>query len=177
MYLPAEDTFLLIRGLDPFDNLGRMLEIGFGSGKIAEAVNEKSEIYVGCDINFDVLKEFKIKNIFNLKIELVCCDSASCFRATSFDTIIFNPPYLPSESIKDITVDGGHEGCEIIINFLENSFRVLKSDGLIFFVTSTLSNLSKITNFLKENNFGYEEIVSEKFLFEHILLFKCKRLS
>lgn len=177
MYLPAEDTFLLIRGLDSYNNLGRVLEIGFGSGKVAELINEKSEFYVGCDINLSVLKEFKIKNMFNLKIDLVCCDSASCFRALSFDTIIFNPPYLPSESIEDITIDGGYEGCEITLKFLKNSFRLLKVNGLIFFVISTLSNLSKITNFLEENNFSYEEILREKFLFEHILLYKCKKLA
>lgn len=119
MYLPAEDTFLLIRGLDSYNSLGRVLEIGFGSGKVAESINDKSEFYVGCDINFNVLKEFKTKNIFNLKIDLVCCDSASCFRPFSFDTIIFNPPYLPSESINDVTINGGHEGCEVTINFLK----------------------------------------------------------
>ncbi|MEM4522193.1 MAG: methyltransferase domain-containing protein [Nitrososphaeria archaeon] len=177
MYLPAEDTFLLIRGLDSYNNLGKVLEIGFGSGKVAELINEKSEFYVGCDISFSVLKEFKIKNVLNLKIDLVCCDAASCFRDLSFDTIIFNPPYLPSESIEDITIDGGYEGCEITMKFLKNSFRLLKVNGLIFFVTSTLSNLSKILDLIEENNFSYEEILREKFLFEHILLYKCKKLA
>ncbi|MCX8188350.1 MAG: methyltransferase domain-containing protein [Nitrososphaeria archaeon] len=177
MYLPAEDTFLLIRGLDSYNNLGKVLEIGLGSGKVAELINERSEFYVGCDINFNVLKEFKTKNVFNLKIDLVCCDSASCFRSLSFDTIIFNPPYLPSESIEDITIDGGYEGCEVTIAFLKNSFRLLKVNGLIFFIASTLSNLSKITSFLKENNFSYEEILREKFLFEHIILYKCMKLA
>ncbi|MEM0384902.1 MAG: methyltransferase domain-containing protein, partial [Nitrososphaeria archaeon] len=85
--MPAEDTFLLIRGLDSYNNLGKVLEIGFGSGKVAELINEKSEFYVGCDISFSMLKEFKIKNVLNLKIDLVCCDAASCFRDLSFDTI------------------------------------------------------------------------------------------
>ncbi|MEM3572942.1 MAG: hypothetical protein QXJ62_01760, partial [Nitrososphaeria archaeon] len=69
------------------------------------------------------------------------------------------------------------EGCEITIKFLKNSFRLLKVNGLIFFVTSTLSNLSKIIDFIEENNFSYEEILREKFLFEHILLYKCKKLA
>ncbi|MGB9724939.1 MAG: HemK2/MTQ2 family protein methyltransferase [Nitrososphaeria archaeon] len=177
MYLPAEDTYLLIRGLESYDNLGKVLEIGFGSGKVAEALNRRSEIYVGCDIDFNVLKDFKIKNPYNPKIELVCCDSASCFRNSFFDTIVFNPPYLPSDSIIDHTINGGPEGCELILKFLETSFRILNSTGSIFFIASTLSNLSKITSFIKDNGFGCKEVIKEKLFFEHIILFKCKKLS
>jgi len=177
MYLPAEDTFLLIRGLDPYPYLGKVLEIGFGSGRVAEAVNERSEIYIGCDIDFSVLRKFKMTGKYNTKIELVCCDSASCFRNFYFDTIVFNPPYLPSDSAVDVTINGGVEGCSLTLKFLRDSFNIIKSTGLIFFVTSTLSNLPKIINFIKENGFEYEEVGREKFLFEHIILFKCRKSS
>jgi HemK-related putative methylase len=177
MYCPAEDTYLLIRGLDSQSNLGKVLEIGFGSGKVAEALTGRSEIYVGCDIDFNVLRGFKMRHPYTPKIELVCCDSASCFRNSFFDTIVFNPPYLPSDSIVDHTINGGPEGCELILKFLENSFRILNLNGSIFFIASTLSNLSKITSFIKDNGFKCEEVMREKFFFEYIILFKCKKLS
>ncbi|MGQ9781719.1 MAG: HemK2/MTQ2 family protein methyltransferase [Nitrososphaeria archaeon] len=174
MYFPAEDTFLLIRGVKGLPSLGRVLEIGVGSGKVLEILNEVSTIYVGCDINLNVLKQTVSKDI--PRTDLVCCDSAACFVDNSFDTIVFNPPYLPSESIVDQTVDGGKEGIEILLKFIKSSFRLVRKHGSILFISSSLANVEKIKEFIKENGFYYHIIAKEHFMFEDIYLFHCMKL-
>lgn len=173
MYAPAEDTFLLIRGLEHISKLGNVLEIGIGSGKVAEKLSKHAKTYVGVDIELSILKNIKE---YLPNIDLICCDSAKCFVKDYFDTIIFNPPYLPSEGFVDITIDGGESGNEILLKFLKDSFEIIKPFGTIFFIASSLSNLQKVQSFIRENGFSCMEILNESFLYETIYLFKCNRL-
>jgi len=174
MYHPSEDTFLLIRGLEGASSLGMVLEIGVGSGKVAEVLGERADMYVGCDISLSTLIQI-IHSTFS-RTELVCCDSANCFINNHFDTIVFNPPYLPSEGIVDQTVDGGRKGNEIIFKFLKSSFKLLKQNGSIFFISSSLADLQEIKDFIKEKKFDYKIIIKEHFIFEDIYLFRCRKL-
>ncbi|MEM3403556.1 MAG: methyltransferase domain-containing protein [Nitrososphaeria archaeon] len=173
MYVPAEDTFLLIRGLEYTSMLGNTLEIGIGSGKVAEKLSDHVKNYVGVDIELSTLKNIK-EHLPN--IDLVCGDSAKCFVKDYFDTIIFNPPYLPSEDFIDITIDGGINGNEILLKFLKDSFNIIKPSGTIFFIASSLSNLQEVQSFIRENGFSCIEILNKNFLYETISLFKCNRL-
>jgi len=173
MYVPAEDTFLLIKGLEQISKLGNVLEIGIGSGKVVEKLLDRVKTYVGVDIELTTLKNVKE---YLPDIELVCGDSAQCFIGAYFDTIIFNPPYLPSEDFVDITVDGGIGGNEILLKFLRDSFEIIKPDGVIFFVASSLSNLQEVQSFIRKNGFYCVEILNEHFIYETIHLFKCSRL-
>ena len=51
-----------------------------------------------------------------------------------FDTIIFNPPYLPSDpKLKDLTLDGGKKGYELIQKFLKQAKKYLEKNGIILF--------------------------------------------
>jgi release factor glutamine methyltransferase len=175
MYYPSEDTFLLIRGLERGPSLGIVLEIGVGSGKVAEVLGERADMYVGCDIDRRTLNQIVHKT--SSRTELVCCDSANCFINNYFDTIVFNPPYLPSEEIVDQTVDGGRKGNEIIFKFLNSSFKLLKPDGSIFFISSSLANEQELKDFIKKKKFDYEILIREHFLFEDIYLSRCRKLS
>ena len=52
-----------------------------------------------------------------------------------FDTIIFNPPYLPDElKVKDLTLEGGKKGYEVIEKFLNDVSNHLKPDGAILII-------------------------------------------
>jgi len=175
MYSPAEDTFLLIKGIEKFPGLGKVLEIGIGSGKVAEVLSWKAIMYIGCDIELNILGQILSKPF--QRTELVCCDSATCFVNNYFDTIIFNPPYLPSEEVIDRTIDGGKEGNEIILKFLESSFKLIKPKGSIFFIISSLANVQKIKDFVYSNGFDFKEVIREHFIFEDICLFWCQNLS
>jgi len=174
MYFPAEDTDLLIKGIKGLRSLGRLLEIGVGSGKVLEASSQASIFCVGCDIDLAVLKLTASKSM--PRTDLVCCDSANCFVDNSFDTIVFNPPYLPSEDIIDLTIDGGKEGVEVLFKFIKSSFRLMKRHGVILFISSSFANIEKVKKFIEENGLCCHIIAKEHFFFEDIYLFHCVKL-
>ncbi|MCE7735431.1 MAG: class I SAM-dependent methyltransferase, partial [Candidatus Heimdallarchaeota archaeon] len=103
VYQPREDSYLVVDNLPKFINnksRAQILEIGLGSGIISlSALRDFPEnLYYSVDLNFDAalltLKNMKHNNLENLHI--ICSDLLLSFRkGINFDTIIFNPPYLP----------------------------------------------------------------------------------
>ncbi len=157
-YRPAEDTFFL---LDISSDIasGRVLEMGCGSCFVLS--NIAADFKVGCDlIRPDNLKQ---------ELDLVIGDcTRPPFRYASFDHVIFNPPYLPSKVIEDVTVDGGREGIEVPMKFLRSSLKLVKSGGTIRFVLSSLSNYHKVEDAI--NKLGLSLSRRERKLFYEYLL-------
>ncbi len=175
MYLPSEDTFLLIKCLESAKLEGKILEIGVGSGEVIKTVLSKAEFCAGCDMELETLKQ--IRSELPDEIELVCCDSGKCFMSNSYDVIMFNPPYLPSKKIIDHTIDGGRVGNEVILKFLDVSLRLVKSTGSIFFVTSSLADVRHIIDFVEKRGFICDEVAKEHYMFEVISVFRCRQSS
>ena len=106
IYLPAEDSFLLLKVLEKeIPKLIKknphlqFLEIGSGSGIILETVQklgiQREHIY-GIDINQEAVQHCQ-----NLGFN---CIYSNLFENVSgkFNIIVFNPPYLPENSIEPI---------------------------------------------------------------------------
>jgi len=158
-YAPAEDTFFLLDSLPRAS--GSALEIGCGSCYIIAHINAKFK--VGCDIR----RPSNLHGDFNF----VLCDGKRLpFRNNSFELIFFNPPYLPSNGVQDPAVDGGKGGIEIAIHFLEESVGVLKGNGHIFTVLSSLSDLNMFRKKLKELKLSFYE-KEKKLFFEELHVF------
>ena len=175
MYLPSEDTFLLIKCLESAKLEGKVLEIGVGSGEVIRTILVKTEFCAGCDTDLETLKQ--IRSELPDEIELVCCDSGKCFMPNFYDIIMFNPPYLPSKEIIDHTIDGGRVGNDVILEFLEVSLRLIKSTGSIFFVTSSLADVRSLIDFVEKRGFVCDEIAKEHYMFEVISVFRCRKSS
>ena len=91
VYQPEADTFLLLAAAQAEVRPGdRVLEVGTGSGCIAAALARDCEI-VATDINPHAVFCARQKGI-----DVVRSDLFSGIRGT-FDLIIFNPPYLPTQ--------------------------------------------------------------------------------
>ena len=111
VYQPEADTFLLLAAAQAEVKPGdRVLEIGTGSGSIAAALVQDCDI-VATDINPHA--------IFCARGERTGCGAErSLFRYLrgTFDLIIFNPPYLPTQPDERIddwleyALDGGATG-------------------------------------------------------------------
>jgi release factor glutamine methyltransferase len=106
---------------------------------------------------------------------------------SSFNIIIFNPPYLPSSTstnennqkeMIDYSWDGGPNGYEILIEFIKEarSFLNLKKAHFLYFISSSRTNLDILYEYI--NELGYEnEIVDKKHIFfEDIILNRVKML-
>lgn len=156
VYKPAEDTYFLLDAVKDIED--DVLELGCGSCFVLS--NIKASFKVGCDL----VKPYEIKN----EIDFVLADCRNApFRVNSFSNIIFNPPYLPSEKIVDIAVDGGKGGIEVPLNFLKTSLSLIKKNGKIYFIISSLSDHVSVELFLESLHLNY--VKKEKRLFYEAL--------
>lgn len=174
VYEPAEDTFLLLEAIK-IDKNDKVLEIGTGCGIISLECARRGAKVVCTDINpyaIELAKKNFLENQFllNEKIEFRKGSLFSIIKNNErFDVIIFNPPYLPTNSSEqvdkwfDVAVDGGIDGLKIIEQFLESVKKHLTKNGLAYFVYSSLSNQKKLNNILSINGLNAEKVSSQWF--------------
>jgi release factor glutamine methyltransferase len=176
LYLPSDDTLLLIDSINGYSGFSA-LEIGVGAGDVCTKLKTNFDFVVGVDIDIEAIRY--CKNNIKSQITWICCDVVSCITG-KFDLIVSNPPYLPSEKkcdIKDITIYGGKNGVEMTIKFIQDSLSLLKDDGKIIFVVSSIGATNKLDKFIRDNKLE-KKIINEKklffeFLYVYEILKKC----
>ena len=166
-YIPAEDTFFLADYLK--NETGNIaLDIGTGTGYLAKILLEKFSNVVGIDIDLTSLKQQnpKIPN-------LICCNLLDPIRC-EFDLVVCNMPYLPSEKISDLTVDGGKDGLEIPLKIIESAKKCMKKGSKFLFLTSSLANVQELINKTKLMGFNVRIIAKKKLFFEELILVEAR---
>lgn len=95
----------------------------------------------------------------------------------SVDMVVSNPPYLPAHDPgwMDIATEGGVKGYETIAYFIRESSRILKQNGLLFLVYSSLTGEEVVESLLAENGFVKVKTISSKFFYEEIKVVYCRR--
>lgn len=177
IYEPAEDSFLLeaqVRKLA----FGKVLDMGTGSGIQALAAAKKSNVksVLAVDIQQSVVDYCK-KNAPSKKIRFLQSSLFSKVKG-KFDTIIFNPPYLPADPrLSDITIDGGKKGYEIVVRFLKNAGEYLSGNGIILLFISSLTNPHQCEKAMRESLFEFEAISRQHVFFEDLLVYRLKRMG
>jgi len=167
IYSPEEDSYLLSEVLKkelPIllskNKKLKFLEVGVGSGiqlKTAEKAGIKKENIFGVDVNEDAVDHCRDLGFKCIKSNLFE------YVKEKFDVIIFNPPYLPEddnpedEESKLITT-GGVQGSEIPNKFLQEAKSKLKEGGIIYLLTSSLTQGMDYLDYKKE-------LVGEKKIF------------
>ncbi|MFB6176148.1 MAG: methyltransferase domain-containing protein, partial [Halobaculum sp.] len=112
VYRPAEDSGLLAEAGRAHAH-GVAVEIGTGSGWVASELQavESVERVIGTDLNPHACREASERGVESLRADLV-----SPFRDDSLDTVLFNPPYLPTDpdnewdDWKEHALSGGEDG-------------------------------------------------------------------
>jgi len=178
VYPPSEDTYLLIESID-MGTPRNALEIGIGSGIVSLHLAKKIDYVFGCDINPYALFLSK-QNALNNSINNVYLFSSNIFSSIKlgilFDLIIFNPPYLPSDSppkkLIDLSYHGGADGGQHIRAFLNSLNLYLSNSGIAYLLQSSLYPLENTTDYLIKNNFNYEIKKTLKLDFETLYVFE-----
>ncbi len=151
------------------ENGETFLEIGVGNGLNLEAVSGKFHLAVGTDIvNLHEVKQR------NPTCELIVADRASCFRKAVFDVVAFNPPYVPSETIVDKTVDGGPNGIEVPLEFLNSALDVVKESGKILVLLSSNDSMRMFQEFCRKHNISLEKLIETRLFFESLAVYELK---
>lgn len=130
IYEPREDSTLLEHYVRQYAK-GNVLDIGTGSGIQALAAAQNKNVFsiLATDISKTTVEHCK-NNIKNKKIKFFVSDLFQNKNLINkkFDTIIFNPPYLPQDlKVKDLTSEGGKKGYEVIERFLNEANNFLKN--------------------------------------------------
>ena len=183
VYIPSDDTFLLAENLE-IKKGQSVLEIGTGSGLVSMYASLLTDDVTATDINYNALelaeKNFKLNNINTIKLEFG--DLFEPVKDKKFDVILFNTPYLPTDSddiINDdlnYAFDGGLDGRKVIDRFINQVSNHLNDKGIVQIIQSSLSDNDRTLDMFDRNGFVAEIAESEKFFFEEIVLINAYKI-
>lgn len=170
VYQPAEDTFLLAEvAVTRFGPGDRVLDVGCGSGFVGARVADHGATVIASDIN-----PHACQRAANRDLETVRANLTDAFRADTFDGVLFNPPYLPaipetnSDDWMSRALSAGDEGRAIINPFLDTVGRVLRPDGQILLLVSSLTGIEAVRERARSNGLGSEILEEHRFPYERL---------
>ncbi|MEK6821269.1 MAG: HemK2/MTQ2 family protein methyltransferase [archaeon] len=174
-YAPAEDSWLLAEHL-PNVTGKKCVDMGCGSGiqSAALAINGAAEIW-SVDQNphaLETTKKLFEKYFPSARIHLVESHLFEALARETFDIIVFNPPYVPSEKIQWKEVDGGKKGREIIDAFLNQMPHHLAKNGACYLLQTSLNGKRTTEKILEEKNLKGTIIATQKLAFEELWVWK-----
>jgi release factor glutamine methyltransferase len=179
IYEPAEDSQILKRNLKDHVK-GKTLEIGTGSGILAEEALKYADSVTAIDINPKAIEYCK-KYIKNPKVTFIESDIFKNIPKEQFDTIICNPPYLPEDigsdgkPLEDPALYGGKKGYEFIERLIAQVEQYLKTDGIILLLFSSYTKQKKVDAILHQFAYDFEEIDSMHVSFEDLFIYKITK--
>lgn len=174
VYEPHEDSFLLSSCIPTLSGK-TFLDLGCGSGiqGLTAFLNGAGKV-VFADKNPSALLNAKqnAQGCGMKNFELVQSDLFENITQ-KFDCISFNPPYIESDEIKFIEVDGGKKGRIVLDRFLSEVKNFLLPSGTVFFLQSNLNGVPKTKKTLAQNGFEYKIVAKQKLFFEELLVFRA----
>jgi len=182
VYEPAEDTFLLAKNLLVKKN-NFVLDMGTGCGILGILAAKKARAVVAVDINPYAVRCAKVNAKLHRVKGKMSILRGDLFRpikeGEKFDVILFNSPYLPSESEEQETWiekawAGGLGGRELIDRFALEASKYLELDGRILLVQSTLSDVDKTMQTLEKAGLQSKVVAEEKVAFETIVVIEAR---
>ena len=182
IYSPREDSYLLEKQVKLYSKNKSVLDIGSGSGiQSLAALNSGASSVTASDISDEVISHLKkIVKDNNYPIKIIQSNLFSKIKS-SFDLIVFNPPYLPEDKEEDkdsqLATTGGKHGDEIILNFLKQAQAHLNKKGIILLLLSSLTPQDNITKLLSQLNLSYSIISSQKLFFETLEVWEIRRFK
>ncbi len=175
VYPPSEDSGLLARAaVEAVDPDWRVLEVGTGSGWVAETVSEETgAAVVGSDLNPAACERARERGVPAVRANLV-----EPFRAGAFDAILFNPPYLPTPEDAEWgdwmerALSGGESGREVVDPFLASVGRVLAPGGVVLLLVSSLTDIDAVREVAAAKGFAAEEVAEESYPAERLVVLR-----
>ncbi len=180
LYEPQEDSELLKRAVVAHAH-GDVLDMGSGSGILALAAAAKDDVQsvLAVDIDDESLAHLKEKVLpLNGKMTVLKSDLFTDIDGKdAFDTITFNPPYLPQEpGDAHPALYGGAHGYELVVRFLGEARAHLRPGGQILLLFSSLTNKERVDAELKRLGYRARELLVEAHFFERLYVYRIWRV-
>ncbi len=183
VYEPAEDSFLFAENLI-VDDGARVLDVGTGCGILTIIAAAKASLVIALDINPYALrcaKENARLNHVDDKIFFVQGDLFTPIKSEAkFDLILFNAPYLPSETFDsrswlERAWAGGVDGRTIINRFIREVSEYLKKGGRVLLMQSTIAGVEETFQSLASVGLKAKTVATMDLpFFETIVLIEAK---
>ncbi len=171
VYEAAEDSFLLKRNISAHAS-GRVLDMGTGSGILANEAKKYADEVVAADIDGEAIEQCKI-NIEG--INFVKSDLFENIHG-KFDLIIFNPPYLPDDKgCRETSLHGGKKGYETIEKFINSIDKHMKKECRILMLFSSLTKKEKVDEIIRKKCLIFKEIDRESLFFEKLYVYLIEK--
>ncbi|MBS3118853.1 methyltransferase [Candidatus Woesearchaeota archaeon] len=181
LYEPAEDSFLLQKYVKKHA-YSRVLDIGTGTGIQALTAAQKNNVasVLGIDVNPSAVSYCqKYVQSKSKKLSFLHSDLFASLHPAKFDTLIFNPPYLPEDKREpkesSLATTGGKRGYEILERFFAEANFFLKPEGIILLLFSSLTKKNQVERVIKENLFEFKELERIKLPFEELYVYLVKK--
>jgi release factor glutamine methyltransferase len=184
VYEPAEDTFLFAENLNVKKDEW-VLDLGTGCGILGVLAAKIADFVLAVDLNpiaVSLAKQNSLLNDLRERMAFLQADLFSAFSdRTIFDLILFNAPYLPTESNERASWigrswAGGVDGRHVVDRFITKVPPHLKPGGRVLLMQSTLTGVEDTLKKFGENCL-MAEVKAEKKLpfFETLTLIEAKR--
>ncbi|MFH1064750.1 MAG: HemK2/MTQ2 family protein methyltransferase [Candidatus Woesearchaeota archaeon] len=176
LYQPAEDSYLIQKEVQHLAK-GRVLEIGIGSGILSDTAAKLKRVksVLGVDIKKEAVEHCRAE-VKSKKCKFLVSDLFDKVPKQKFDTIIFNPPYLPEQEGElwelQTDISGGKQGYEIVDRFLSSVNDYLDDDGVVLLLFSTLTGKAKVEEFIAHNMMEYDELSKLKIAWEQLFVYR-----
>lgn len=168
-YLFSEDSALIGKVIEKYSG-ERCLEIGAGNGGIIAKLSESFSLVVGTDIVEPSMRDWRTAANF------ILADRATCMRSSSFDFVVYNPPYLAEDGAGDQAVEGGR-GLELPIAFLHEALRAVKRTGAIVFLLNNETKIDEIKTICARQGFAIRLMASRRVFFEELSVYEATTKS
>ncbi|RLE91226.1 MAG: hypothetical protein DRN04_13295 [Thermoprotei archaeon] len=171
-------TDLLVEHLHE-KTFNELVEVGSGSGALIISLADKINYGIATDVVWRTAccaKQNIVCAKYSHKIDVIVADGLSCFRASSLNVVVFNPPYLPLDPLDeiDLAICCGRK-LELFYKFIEELSEKLKKGGEAYITCSSLTGLEKVLSIVKDFGFTCSIEGVKKTIFDKIFLLKISR--
>jgi len=177
VYQPAEDSDLLARTAREAAKPGEQaLDVGTGSGYVAEMLAEAGVDIVAADLNPEACRQAADRGV-----PVVRADLLDPFADDAFDLVTFNPPYLPTDPDKEWddwmehALSGGEDGRRLVDPFLDDVARVLAPGGQVFLLISSLTGVGDVQRYAHGKGLAGKIVADEEHPYERLVVIRFEQ--
>ncbi len=173
VYAPSDDSFLMISAIPTGNLAGKsVLDLGTGSGILGLYCALQGALVTLSDIDGIALQHAR-EAAKSLGVDLGTTESDLFSKVReSFDLVLFNPPYLPSVTVKDRAIDGGLMGADVIRRFLLELPNHLKKDGTALMLVSSMNDIPSLVQEYSE--FEFSSVAKRPLFFEELQVLRVR---
>lgn len=199
IYEPDADSFLLLDALESHHSIlierDPLIIVEFGSGSglattfLAQHFFSSRKLFFAIDLNpfaCQFTRRTFIQNDLMSKhsMNIVQCDLAHPFLdrlSSNVDLIIFNPPYVPTETsdvteVIERTYAGGKFGLEVMERAIEQASRLLKKTGLFYLVALEENGFERLKEIAERCEMKTEIVLRRRTLIERLFVLQFEKL-